>query len=641
MNTSTRSALALFLAQLSILILSSKAISQNTYKSDTLSQGRQSLVEKYKDHLVPENIVFQAVDGSARHYRINETTVLAIINASASGRLYRASSSDPDPDPHTGFLKVQAGATGCPNYHGWRSWAKYPLSSLSCVQSINDVDQNIYCFNEYHVGLNVLEFDTRRVTVDPVTANALTLWNAIGSGTQYDNEENADGPTGGTCSNATQNAYDMSADQDLLNAITSPGWFALGYLVCNDDNPSYYADFCGATDLNPPNLAIAYTPRSAPSTPSLSSPANGATCVSLTVTFDWSDVTNAESYRFQVDDDPGFGSPAIDRPNLTSSQYTAQPGELSSNTPYYWHIRASNCTGNSPYSPYRSFTTSPPTPSSPSLVSPPNGVTCIYLPITLDWNPVSDAVQYHLQVDDNSNFSSPEINPRDITSSEYTIRSGLSSGVTYYWRVRGINSCDVGGNFSSIRNFTTAPPPLTSPALISPSNGADSRLPVTFSWGSVSYASSYRLLVSDLDTVVTNTNCTITSGRLPVGTTYWWVQARNSCENGPWSEMRTLNIITSVEEIENVIPQSYSLQQNYPNPFNPITTIEFSIPKQSFVLLTIFNSLGMEIEVLVHEQLPPGNYRAQWSRQDAPTGVYFYQLRSQEFTDTKKLLLLR
>jgi hypothetical protein len=98
---------------------------------------------------------------------------------------------------------------------------------------------------------------------------------------------------------------------------------------------------------------------------------------------------------------------------------------------------------------------------------------------------------------------------------------------------------------------------------------------------------------------------------------------------------------TFVEQLTSEIPSEFHLSQNYPNPFNPVTTIEFSIPKSAPVILTIFNSLGMEIEVLVNQYLPPGRYRTQWAAQNMPSGVYFCRIRSAEFTETKKLILLR
>lgn len=98
---------------------------------------------------------------------------------------------------------------------------------------------------------------------------------------------------------------------------------------------------------------------------------------------------------------------------------------------------------------------------------------------------------------------------------------------------------------------------------------------------------------------------------------------------------------TFVDQTGSEIPTTYLLRQNYPNPFNPATTIEFSLPKQSMVVLTIYNVLGTQIDVLLNEHLPAGQYRTRWSPRDLPSGVYFYQLRADNFSDTKKILLLR
>jgi hypothetical protein len=99
--------------------------------------------------------------------------------------------------------------------------------------------------------------------------------------------------------------------------------------------------------------------------------------------------------------------------------------------------------------------------------------------------------------------------------------------------------------------------------------------------------------------------------------------------------------LTSVERTSSIIPKQYHLFQNYPNPFNPSTIIEFSIPMQSIVVLTVFNILGMETEILLNQNLAPGYYRTQWTPRNFSSGVYFYQLRTSAFTETKRLLLLR
>jgi hypothetical protein len=99
--------------------------------------------------------------------------------------------------------------------------------------------------------------------------------------------------------------------------------------------------------------------------------------------------------------------------------------------------------------------------------------------------------------------------------------------------------------------------------------------------------------------------------------------------------------ITGVAENRTDIPKDFSLNQNFPNPFNPTTTISFSLPKQSFVSLKVFDLLGREAATVVSEEFSAGNYTKQWNAANIPSGVYFYRLRAGSFTETKKLLLLK
>ena len=95
------------------------------------------------------------------------------------------------------------------------------------------------------------------------------------------------------------------------------------------------------------------------------------------------------------------------------------------------------------------------------------------------------------------------------------------------------------------------------------------------------------------------------------------------------------------EEAE-ILPTEYKLYQNYPNPFNPNTTIEYSIPKTSNVILKVYNILGKEAAVLVNGQQTAGNYRVVFpSKGGYASGVYFYRIQAGSFVQTKKLLLLK
>jgi predicted GH43/DUF377 family glycosyl hydrolase len=98
--------------------------------------------------------------------------------------------------------------------------------------------------------------------------------------------------------------------------------------------------------------------------------------------------------------------------------------------------------------------------------------------------------------------------------------------------------------------------------------------------------------------------------------------------------------IVSIED-ETILPTEFVLEQNYPNPFNPSTTIKYSIPELSNVKLTLFNLLGEEVTTLVNEEKMAGNYSVEFNAANLPSGVYFYQLKAEEYISTKKMILMK
>ena len=92
---------------------------------------------------------------------------------------------------------------------------------------------------------------------------------------------------------------------------------------------------------------------------------------------------------------------------------------------------------------------------------------------------------------------------------------------------------------------------------------------------------------------------------------------------------------------ENNVPVKYELSQNYPNPFNPVTKINFSIQKNGFVTLKVFDVLGREVENLVNENRVAGNYSVEFNGSNLTSGLYFYRLEANGFTETKKMLLVK
>ena len=103
--------------------------------------------------------------------------------------------------------------------------------------------------------------------------------------------------------------------------------------------------------------------------------------------------------------------------------------------------------------------------------------------------------------------------------------------------------------------------------------------------------------------------------------------------------------LSNVDEL--VLPEKFALHQNYPNPFNPSTQISFDVPVSSDqVILTIYNVLGQNVNVLANEIMNAGTYTLEWNATDqmgspVSSGIYFYELRTKSFTSRKKMLLIR
>ena len=113
-----------------------------------------------------------------------------------------------------------------------------------------------------------------------------------------------------------------------------------------------------------------------------------------------------------------------------------------------------------------------------------------------------------------------------------------------------------------------------------------------------------------------------------------------------WLKNTTTLAVSADDDAGEVLPDSYSLEQNYPNPFNPSTTIEYSLPEQADVEISIYNLIGQRVSTIVDEEKPSGSYSVTWDGTDdngkpVATGIYFYRLKAGSIQETRKMMLLK
>jgi N-acetylmuramoyl-L-alanine amidase len=101
------------------------------------------------------------------------------------------------------------------------------------------------------------------------------------------------------------------------------------------------------------------------------------------------------------------------------------------------------------------------------------------------------------------------------------------------------------------------------------------------------------------------------------------------------------SVVSVDDENADFIPNQYRLEQNYPNPFNPSTVIQFGLPNPGYITLKIFNILGEEVATLVDGELIAGTHTIEWNAGTVASGIYFYRLQADAYTETKKMLYLK
>ena len=407
-------------------------------------------------------------------------------------------------------------------------------------------------------------------------------------------------------------------------------------------------------------------PLSAPSSPGLLLPESNSTDVSRSPELSWSAPADAETYRVQVSETAGFGSPVLDLNNVSETRVVAE--NLNYSTTYFWRVLAANDAGQSNWSASRTFTTreqplQPPTV--PQLVSPQSGSEEISsINHTFTWSDSDRAESYRLQFSVGNNSFSPSIDIENISDISRTIE-GLESETTYLWRVQARNGAG-SSEWSEIWFFVTdeaAPAPSLPLA-----NSTKVELSPSFSWSNLN-ADEYILQVNRANTgetvieeSVADTVFTVSSELSPLTVYRWRVKAVTDSLEGDWGPSiafttgtgdsgsdtgggdEDVNDDDSNDENDgpgdNRDEEITTIEQNYPNPFNPSTVIQFRLAEAQQVSLKIYNLAGQRVATLVSEPLSAGTHSRVFDAAGLASGIYFYRLITERNVFTKKMTLL-
>lgn len=287
-------------------------------------------------------------------------------------------------------------------------------------------------------------------------------------------------------------------------------------------------------------------------------------------------------------------------------------------------------------------------PDVPTMILPANNAVRISPDSNLIWSAVSGAVLYHLELAEDSNFTT-KIFSGEIGFSAYKL-SNIQLGLKkYYWRVNANN----GGHrsaYTPIRSFTSA---VSVPVLLfPPKDTINQPVNVKLGWSKVSGAVSYHLQVA---TNATFSQTALVLNQKGISDTTWQMSGLQGSKKYYWRVAAetpeyegafafqwnfTTGAATAVEDIRSA-PTDFALHQNFPNPFNPVTLIRYSLPESRHVTMSVYDVLGKEVMTLINTTQEAGHHTIFLDASNLVSGIYFYRLRAGEFVETKRLMLVK
>ncbi|MCF8242028.1 MAG: T9SS type A sorting domain-containing protein [Melioribacteraceae bacterium] len=444
---------------------------------------------------------------------------------------------------------------------------------------------------------------------------------------------------------------DAGATYDLRVKVTNDG--GLTY------DPAYYSDVITFTVAG--GIGDGY--------PIASWPTGGATVYTTTPTLSWyveGSTLGIDHFEVEVDYGSGFTN-VYTSSDANDRSYTLTSGQvLSFGGSYLWRVASFDAATNSAWSTETFSVVGSASSIVPEVSYPVGGVTVNSTTVSLYWfvNGSTTGIDHYevewTAVASGWNTTSPYGGSQNNITDQYYEVSGLTAGATYRWHVRAYNGSGVASSYSSEGSFVVDPgsaPVMVMPG--SPANGINilsnsaelSWILPTQSESALTYELEFadNAELTDAQSYSDISSPVQMIDGLEDGKTYYWrVRSKNSDgDYSLYSDVTSFGVgeVTSVKR-EDAVAEKYVLSQNFPNPFNPTTNIKFSIPEAGLVSLKIFNILGQEIRTLVSDVKESGSYQVTWNGKDdhgnsVSTGIYLYKIQANDYSATKKMLLIK
>ena len=346
--------------------------------------------------------------------------------------------------------------------------------------------------------------------------------------------------------------------------------------------------------------------------------------------------------------------------DMTETFYTFT-SDLEYGETYYWAVAAYDVSASAYSSVGEGSFTVAGGNATVALTNPANNSTSVSKTPTFYWYVSNSSLgidKYMVEYSKTELFTA-FIDSVETTNTYASVSSSLEGGATYWWRV--YVSYDAGATWnlaSSKWQFTVdAGASAVMPLVGSPANGEplNTSSPI-LSWYLPAQSEStlsYEVEVADnpefanVEVYDNISQLNAQVSELEEGEYYWRVRSKADGSTSSYSNTGNFKVgdgVTSVEDEE--MPLTYDIDQNYPNPFNPTTTINYAIPEANYVSIKIYNMLGQEVKTLVNKDVKAGRHTIEWRGennygQKVSSGTYIYRITAGEYTQAKKMILLK